>query len=113
MATSQDIAVKNDKTDKGLIMLNIYNGCLLGLAIGDVLGAPVDFLSWQEIVNLYGKNGIKDFYAWGGFNPGSYTSNTQMSLATAVGCIRTYQRMLNKGFCNSSDIVYKRSSSSC
>lgn len=89
-------------------MLNIYNGCLLGLAIGDVLGAPVDFLSYQEIINLYGKNGIKDFYAWGGFNPGSYTSNTQMSLATAVGCIRAYQRMLNKGFCNSSDIVYKR-----
>jgi len=105
---SQNSAVENDKTDEGITMLNKYTGCLMGLAVGDVLGAPVEFLGWQEIINIYGKNGINDFYAWGGFNPGSYTSNTQMSLATAVGCIRTFQRMLNKGFCNSSDIVYKR-----
>ena len=29
-------------------MINKYQGCLLGLAIGDALGAPVEFLTLQE-----------------------------------------------------------------
>jgi len=30
-------------------MINKYNGCLLGLAIGDALGAPVESLSYLTL----------------------------------------------------------------
>ena len=88
-------------------MINKYQGCLLGLAIGDALGAPVEFLKLQEIKKRYGKDGITDFHEWGGFKPGSYTDDTQMSLATAVGCIRAYQRWRDRGICHSTSVVYR------
>ena len=28
-----------------------YEGCLLGLALGDALGAPVEFLNLDELIN--------------------------------------------------------------
>lgn len=64
-----------------------FLGCLFGLAIGDALGAPVEFLSLEEIHHAYGERGISGFQPWGGFPPGSYTDDTQMSLATAFGLI--------------------------
>ncbi|TET76695.1 MAG: ADP-ribosylglycohydrolase family protein [Candidatus Cloacimonadota bacterium] len=89
-------------------MINKYHGCLLGLAIGDALGAPVESLTLQEIKRRYGKGGISDFREWGSFKPGSYTDDTQMSLATAVGCIRACQRGRSKGICHSASIVHRR-----
>ena len=37
-------------------------GCLLGLAVGDALGAPGEFLSLSEIKRRFGNDGITDFY---------------------------------------------------
>ncbi len=79
-----------------------------GLAIGDALGAPVEFLRLPEIKKQYGKDGITDFHEWGGFKPGSYTDDTQMSLATAVGCIRVYQTWSGKGICHPASVVHRR-----
>lgn len=79
-----------------------------GLAVGDALGAPVEFLSLQAIRERYGENGIDDFDRWDGFAPGSYTDDTQMTLATAVGVIRAYQRWLERGICNTAAVVYRR-----
>jgi ADP-ribosylglycohydrolase len=78
-------------------MIRKYQGCLLGLTIGDALGAPAEFLSLPEIKKKCGRDGITDFHAWRSFQPGSYTDDTQMSLATAVGCLRAYQRWREKG----------------
>ncbi len=89
-------------------MISKYHGCLLGLAIGDALGAPVEFMSLQEIKGRYGKDGISDFGKWGGFGAGSYTDDTQMSLATAVGCIRACQRFNVRGICHSASVIYRR-----
>jgi ADP-ribosylglycohydrolase len=89
-------------------LIRKYQGCLLGLAIGDALGAPVEFLSLPEIKKRYGMDGITDFHAWGGFKPGSYTDDTQMSLATAVGCIRAYQRWREKGMDRPASVIYQR-----
>ena len=89
-------------------LISKYRGCLFGLAIGDALGAPVEFLSIQEIQKCYGKKGIDDFYTWDNFKPGSYTDDTQMSLATAVGCIRSYHRMKEVGVSHPASVVYKR-----
>jgi ADP-ribosylglycohydrolase len=44
-------------------LIRKYEGCLLGLAIGDALGAPDEFLSLPEIKKRYGKDGITDFDA--------------------------------------------------
>jgi len=35
-----------------------YRGCLLGGAVGDALGAPVEFLSLSRIRARYGEGGI-------------------------------------------------------
>lgn len=88
-------------------MIRKYQGCLLGLAIGDALGAPVEFLSLPEIKKRYGREGITDFHEWKSFKPGYYTDDTQMSLATAVGCIRAYQRWREKGIGHPASIVYQ------
>jgi ADP-ribosylglycohydrolase len=89
-------------------MLDKYLGCMFGLAVGDALGAPVEFMRLSEIRRKYGSAGIQDFQAWGGFPAGSYTDDTQMSLATAVGCIRAHQRYVDRGLCHSASVVYHR-----
>ncbi len=90
------------------LLISKHQGCLLGLAIGDALGAPVEFLRLQEIKKRYGKDGITDFNEWRGFKPGSYTDDTQMSLATAIGCIRAYQRWSEIRICHPASVVYRR-----
>lgn len=62
-------------------------GCMLGLAVGDALGAPVEFMRRSAILELYGEAGIQEFEAWGGQPAGSYTDDTQMSVATARGVL--------------------------
>jgi ADP-ribosylglycohydrolase len=63
-----------------------FQGCLLGGAAGDALGAPVEFLDLEEIVKAYGEGGIRDFApAYGKL--GSITDDTQMTLFTAEGML--------------------------
>lgn len=85
-----------------------FKGCLFGLAIGDALGAPVEFLSWQQIKKKYGDSGIKDFDSWGGFAAGTYTDDTQMSLATAAGCVEAWVRGREKGIWHPPSVVYSK-----
>ena len=58
----------------------------MGLACGDALGAPIEFTSQSEVVAKYGKDGITELEESYGVM-GAYTDDTQMSLATADGCI--------------------------
>src|SRR5260370_35098892 len=37
-----------------------FRGCLLGGAVGDALGGPVEFLDLEEIVKVYGEQVIPD-----------------------------------------------------
>ena len=37
-----------------------FRGCLLGGAIGDALGWPVEFLRYQDILHRYGIEGITE-----------------------------------------------------
>jgi ADP-ribosylglycohydrolase len=71
-------------------------GCFLGGAVGDALGAPVEFLSLDQIRQQFGADGIGDFsVAYGRI--GAVTDDTQMTLFTAEGIIRTYQRARDRG----------------
>ncbi len=59
-------------------------GCLLGGAVGDALGAPVEFMSMGEIRLRYGDAGITGYVEfWSG--QGAFTDDTQMTLFTAEG----------------------------
>ena len=66
-----------------------YTGCLLGGAVGDALGWPVEFMEMEEIVKLYGSHGITNML------PGEgclfeITDDTQMTLFTAEGLLRAW-----------------------
>lgn len=66
-----------------------YRGCLLGGAVGDALGAPVEFMSLAEIRAQFGRQGITEFTT--AFDrKGGITDDTQMSLFTAEGLLRAY-----------------------
>ncbi len=89
-------------------MLNKFKGCLLGMAGGDALGAPVEFLSVEKIKEIYGERGIAEFAVWNGFKPGSYTDDTQLSLATAKGCLNAQFNLMREGESRSQESVYRR-----
>ena len=61
-----------------------FRGCLLGGAVGDALGALVEFLSLAEIRAAFGPDGIRDFApAYGQL--GAITDDTQTAVFTAEG----------------------------
>ena len=65
----------------------LYRGCLLGGAVGDALGAPVEFISRAEIIRRFGAGGIREYVpAYGKL--GAITDDTQMTLFTAEGLLR-------------------------
>ena len=71
-------------------------GCLLGGAIGDALGAPVEFLTHSQILAKFGPRGITDYApAYGRI--GAITDDTQITLFTAEGLIRAMVRERLRG----------------
>jgi ADP-ribosylglycohydrolase len=74
-------------------------GCILGGAVGDALGAPVEFQSLKDIRRRFGAGGIREYVlAYGRL--GAITDDTQMTLFTAEGLIRAHVRLDRKGICN-------------
>ena len=73
-----------------------YTGCLLGGAIGDALGAPVEFLSLMQIRSIYGQQGIRDYVEFPD-HTGEFTDDTQMTLFTAEALLRACHRSMIKG----------------
>ena len=71
--------------------IDYFQGCLLGGAIGDALGAPVERMTLDEIRQAFGSSGINAFH------PiyercGAITDDTQMTLFTAEGLILSQVR---------------------
>jgi ADP-ribosylglycohydrolase len=64
-----------------------FVGCFLGGAVGDALGAAVEFMSWPEIRRHYGHQGI-DAYSEVYGRKGAITDDTQMALFTGEGLLR-------------------------
>lgn len=63
-----------------------FKGCILGGAIGDALGAPIEFMSIDQIRSEFGEMGLTDYSEAYGRN-GAITDDTQMTLFTAEGLI--------------------------
>lgn len=66
-------------------------GCLLGGAVGDALGAPVEFMTLAGIRAEHGQEGVREYiadYSTGAPRYGLITDDTQMTLFTIEGLIR-------------------------
>ncbi len=68
-------------------MKDRYEGCMLGLAIGDAIGAATEFLSYDDIRRKFPPEGVQGFHPFRGMRPGSYTDDTEMSIAVARGLL--------------------------
>ena len=64
-----------------------YRGCLLGGAVGDALGYPVEFMKEDGIFRKYGEKGIQTLSQAG--NPAVISDDTQMTLFAANALIRS------------------------
>lgn len=69
-------------------------GCVFGGALGDALGYPVEFLSYEEIEEQYGKNGIQELELTG--DRAVFSDDTQMTLFTIEGMLKGYNRVIMK-----------------
>jgi ADP-ribosylglycohydrolase len=70
-----------------ITMRDRYRGCLLGGAVGDALGAGIEFASLAEIRREHGPAGVTGYVPCYG-RSGAITDDTQMTLFTAEGLIR-------------------------
>lgn len=64
-------------------------GCLLGLAVGDALGRPVEFQSSTAVADQYGR--VTEMYANGthGQPAGTVTDDTELALCVARSLVET------------------------
>ena len=82
-----------------------FSGCLLGGAVGDALGAAVEFLPLELIRMKYGSAGIAD-YDVTYHRRGAITDDTQMTLFTAEGLLRAAARWNLKGICHPPTVLH-------
>lgn len=76
-------------------------GCLLAGAVGDALGAAIEFESWDQVRSAHGDRGVTGIPA-----PGQFTDDTQMTLFTAEGLVRASVRAREKGICHPPSVVH-------
>jgi ADP-ribosylglycohydrolase len=81
-----------------------FRGCLVGGAIGDALGWPIEFMKHDEIKRKYGNNGIQDLVLEAGI--AQITDDTQMTLFTAEGILCSQTKRCRKGICDSPLAVF-------
>lgn len=66
-------------------ILSRFTGCLLGGALGDALGYPVEFMNTEEIRSSFGRNGIEEPPIDRELRCSLISDDTQMTLFTAEG----------------------------
>lgn len=99
---------KGDDNDSCRIQLQAQHdairGCMLGGAVGDALGAPVEFMSKAAIQHKFGNDGVQGYVEFSD-GIGAITDDTQMALFTAEGILRANVRVREKGICGPASIV--------
>lgn len=78
--------------------LSRIRGCLLGGAVGDALGYPVEFINQKEILRIYGENGITAYELDLESGLALISDDTQMTLFTANGLLSYDTTLKTKGF---------------
>ena len=82
-----------------------WRAVLLGGAVGDALGAPIEFLSMGEIRRRYGTDGLVDFVPCDG-RLGAITDDTQMTLFTAEAVLGWSRRAASYGMASLEQALY-------
>jgi ADP-ribosylglycohydrolase len=82
-------------------------GCLLAGAVGDALGAPVEFWSRDEIRARLGPGGVTGYLPAYGRSGGAVTDDTQMTLFTAEGIIRATVRYAHRGIAHGPSVLQR------
>jgi ADP-ribosylglycohydrolase len=96
----------NDRTKvSGDELRSRIRGCLLAGAVGDALGAPIEFWPLTEIRRTYGESGIDGYLPAYGRDGGAITDDTQMTLFTAEGLIRALVRFNERGICHPPSVI--------
>jgi len=76
-------------------MLAKFKGCLIGLAVGDYLGMPVEFMSEDKVKRYFGRLGVRptESHHRGGrkLPAGYYTDDTALTICIA-------ESLIEKGF---------------
>lgn len=75
--------------------LDKIKGCLVGGAVGDALGYPVEFLTDSQIFRRYGERGITDYDKRDGI--AEISDDTQMTLFTATALLYGKTRAMTHG----------------
>lgn len=76
-------------SDPALALLSRARGCLLGGALGDALGAPVEFLPREAMLAAHGAAGVRTLLpAYG--RRGAITDDTQITLFCADGLLAAW-----------------------
>ena len=63
----------------------VFKGCLLGLAVGDAMGAPVDGKTYGDICQMYGPAGLLGYDSANGL--AEITSYSQVAMFSANGLL--------------------------
>ncbi len=79
------------------VNLDKIRGSLLGGAIGDALGYPVEFFSAAKIIGTYGEPGITDYVLDRKSGKALISDDTQMTLFTANGLLVGETRLCMRG----------------
>jgi ADP-ribosyl-[dinitrogen reductase] hydrolase len=85
-------------------MAERIEGCLIAGAVGDALGYRVEFSSWREIMKEHGPAGVKTPIGESG--QAIVSDDTQMTMFTADGLLRAYQRQMTKGITTVTGLVH-------
>jgi ADP-ribosylglycohydrolase len=83
-----------------------FRGCLIGGAIGDALGWPVEFMHLDEIIRKYGPHGITTLVK-GRSDLVEITDDTQMTIFTAEGLLRAENRGRNRGIVHIPSVIHR------
>ena len=87
------IALCYAKQARHYVELDAIQGCLIGGAIGDALGFPVEFYEDCDIFKKYGEFGITELELCNGI--AHISDDTQMTLFTADGLVTAAERYKN------------------
>lgn len=81
-----------------------FRGALLGGAVGDALGAPVEFMSLQAIQGQFGPEGVRNL-STSLSRLYEITDDTQMTLFTGEGLLRAHVKEMLSGLSTIPEVV--------
>lgn len=83
------------------IWLDAIRGSLYGGAAGDALGYPIEFMDYEQIKGIYGKDGILSYQYDSSSGKALLSDDTQMTLFTVTGLLLGITRRRMRGIMGS------------